>query len=182
MTKIKYSCDKCGKQFTKLGSMKKHIQSAHEGVMFPCDQYYYQATQDFWKIWWICPKYHCDHCGKKSIHKVILKHIFSLFMKVSSILVICLIIKLQEWVVFRDIFSLNIKSNILAISVIKKLQHRGVFRGILSPNMKVSSILVINVINNLPETVIWRNIFSLNTKVLNILVVFVTKNLPVKII
>ena len=94
-------------------------------------------------------------------NKVILKHIF---MKVSSILVICLIIKLQEWVVFRDIFSLNIKSNILAISVIKKLQHRGVFRGILSPNMKVSSI------------------FSLNTKVLNILVVFVTKNLPVKII
>ena len=109
LTKIKYSCDKCGKQFTKLGSMKKHIQSAHEGVMFPCDQYYYQATQDFWKIWWICPKYHCDHCGKKSIHKVILKHIFSLFMKVSSILVISFIIKLQEWVVYRGIISLNMK-------------------------------------------------------------------------
>ena len=141
LTKIKYSCDKCGKQFTELGSMKKHIQSAHEGVMFPCDQYYYQATQDFWKIWWICPKYHCDHCGKKSIHKVILKHIFSLFMKVFSILVICVIIKIQEWVVFRNIFTLN---------------------------MKVSSILVINVINNLQGMVISRNIFSINMKVLSL--------------
>ena len=136
LTKIKYSCDKCGKQFTKLGSMKKHIQSAHEGVMFPCDQYYYQATQDFWKIWWICPKYHCDHCGKKSIHKVILKHIFSLFMKVSSILVISFIIKLQEWVVYRGIISLNMKvSSFLVICEIKKLQHRRVFRGIFSLNM-----------------------------------------------
>ena len=147
--------------------------------MFPCDKCYHQAKDKglLKKTWWICPwRSFVDN----NLHnKVILKHIF---MKVSSILVICLIIKLQEWVVFRDIFSLNIKSNILAISVIKKLQHRGVFRGILSPNMKVSSILVINVINNLPEKVISRNIFSLNTKVLNILVVFVTKNLPVKII
>ena len=30
-------------------------------------------------------------------NKLILKHIFSLFMKVSSILVICVIIKLQQW-------------------------------------------------------------------------------------
>ena len=35
-------------------------------------------------------------------NKLILKHIFSPFMKVSSILVICVIIKLQEWVVFRN--------------------------------------------------------------------------------
>ena len=35
---IKYPCDKCGKKFTELGSMKKHIQSVHERVMFPCDK------------------------------------------------------------------------------------------------------------------------------------------------
>ena len=86
---------------------------------------------------------------KKSIHKVILKHIFSLFMKVSSILVISFIIKLQEWVVYRGIISLNMKvSSFLVICEIKKLQHRRVFRGIFSLNM-VSSILVNNVINNL---------------------------------
>ena len=42
---IKYPCDKCGKKFTELGSMKKHIQSVQEKVMFPCDKCYYQATE-----------------------------------------------------------------------------------------------------------------------------------------
>ena len=66
-------------------------------------------------------------------NKLFLKHIFSLFINVSSILVICVIIKLQQCVVFRNILSLN---------------------------MKVSSILVINVINNLQGKVISRNIFK----------------------
>ena len=43
--KIKYPCHKCGKQFTELGSMKKHIQSVHEGVMFLCNKCYYQASE-----------------------------------------------------------------------------------------------------------------------------------------
>ena len=62
------------------------------------------------------------------------------------IIMISVIIKLQEWVVFRNIFTLN---------------------------MKVSSILVINVINNLQGKVISKNIFSLNTKILSILVIIV---------
>ena len=36
--KVKYPCDKSGKQFTELDSMKKHIQSVQEKVMFPCDK------------------------------------------------------------------------------------------------------------------------------------------------
>ena len=43
--KVKYPCDKSGKQFTELDSMKKHIQSVQEIVMFPCDKCYYQATE-----------------------------------------------------------------------------------------------------------------------------------------
>ena len=50
-------------------------------------------------------------------------------MKVSSILVISVIIKLHNRVVFRHIFSLNMKVlSILVISVIIKLQHRVIFR------------------------------------------------------
>ena len=43
--KVKYPCDKSGKQFTELDSMKKHIQSVQEKVMFPCDKCYYQAAE-----------------------------------------------------------------------------------------------------------------------------------------
>ena len=121
--KIKYPCHKCGKQFTELGSMKKHIQSVHERVMFPCD------------------KTRCLSMKISSIiliivennlqNKLILKHIFSLFMKVSSILVICVIIKLQQWVVFRNILSLNMKvSSILVINVINNLQGKVISRNI----------------------------------------------------
>ena len=50
-------------------------------------------------------------------------------MKKTSILVISVIIKLQDRVVFRSIFSLNMKvSNILVISVIIKLQDRVILR------------------------------------------------------
>ena len=50
-------------------------------------------------------------------------------MKVSSILVISVIIKLQHRVIFRHIFSLNMKvSSILVISVIIKLHNRVNFR------------------------------------------------------
>ena len=50
-------------------------------------------------------------------------------MKVSSILVIIVIIKLPLRVIFRDIFSLSTKVlGILVISVITKLQRRAIFR------------------------------------------------------
>ena len=56
-----------------------------------------------------------------------------------------MIIKLHNRVVFRHIFSKNMKvSSILVISVIIKLQRDVVFRNIFSLNMKVSSIFVIN--------------------------------------
>ena len=52
-------------------------------------------------------------------------------MKVSSILVISVIIKLQDRIIFRHIFSLNMKvSSTLVISVIINLQNRQIFRDI----------------------------------------------------
>ena len=42
---VKYACDQCGKQFTEDGSLTKHNQSVHEGVMYICSQCGHQATQ-----------------------------------------------------------------------------------------------------------------------------------------
>ena len=57
---------------------------------------------------------------------------------------------------------MEVKS-ILVISVIIKLQREVVFRNIFSLNMKVSSILVISVIIKLQREVILRNIYSVST-------------------
>ena len=35
--KVKYPCDKCGKQFSQKSSLKRHIQSLHERVKYSCD-------------------------------------------------------------------------------------------------------------------------------------------------
>ncbi len=43
--KINYPSDKCGKQLTKLGSMKKPVQSVHEGIKYWCDQCDKQFTE-----------------------------------------------------------------------------------------------------------------------------------------
>ena len=52
-------------------------------------------------------------------------------MKVSSILVIIVIIKLHNRVIFRGIFSLNIReSSTLVISVITKLHTSIIFKDI----------------------------------------------------
>ena len=64
------------------------------------------------------------------------RHIFSLNMKVSSILVISVIIKLQHRVISRDIFSLNMKaSSILVINVIIKLLYAVILTDTKSLNM-----------------------------------------------
>lgn len=39
-----FDCDQCQRQFTKMNSLKTHIQSIHEGVKYACDQCEYQAT------------------------------------------------------------------------------------------------------------------------------------------
>ena len=68
-------------------------------------------------------------------------------MKVSSILVISVILNIHDKAVFRLIFSLYMKVlSILVMSVIIKLHYKRVFRYIFSLNMKVSGILVISVI------------------------------------
>ena len=63
-------------------------------------------------------------------------------------LVISVIIKLHTGVVFRDIFSLNMKVSsiivIIVIIVIIKLHTGVIFGDIFSLNMKVSSIIVIS--------------------------------------
>ena len=43
--KINYASDKCGKQLTKLGSMKKPVQSVNEGIKYWCDQCDKQFTE-----------------------------------------------------------------------------------------------------------------------------------------
>ena len=87
--------------------------------------------------------------------------ITDLNMKVSSILVISVIIKLHKKAVFRNTFSQYMKvSSILVLNVIIKLQQRVIFRHIFNPNMKVSSILVLCVIiklhNNVISSLTWQ--------------------------
>ena len=55
-------------------------------------------------------------------------------------------------------------SSILAISVIIKLQQRQVFRYIFSPNTKVSSILAVNVIIKQEERRVSDFISSISTR------------------
>ena len=57
-------------------------------------------------------------------------------------------------------------SSILVISVIIKPHNRVIFRNIFSLNMKVSSILVISVIIKPHSRVNLRDIFSVSTKLL----------------
>ena len=84
---------------------------------------------------------------KCSLERLVCLHITDLHTKVSNILVISVIIKLQHRVMSRNIFSLNMKvSSILVISVIIILIIREIFRDIFSLYMKESGILVTNVI------------------------------------
>ena len=34
---IKYPCNQCDYQATKQGSLQTHIQSKHEGIKYPCN-------------------------------------------------------------------------------------------------------------------------------------------------
>ena len=62
-------------------------------------------------------------------------------------IIINVIINLHNSVIFRDIFSLNIRVSSIPVIIVIIMQHnRAVFRYTFSRNMKVSSILVINVI------------------------------------
>ena len=74
------------------------------------------------------------------------------------------IIKLQHSQVSIIIFSLNMKvSSILVISVILNLHYRVIFKHIFSLNMEVSSILAINAIIKLHSRAIFRDIYSEST-------------------
>ena len=42
--KVRYPCDECGKQFTVQASLKKHLQSVHEGVKYPCSHCDYRSS------------------------------------------------------------------------------------------------------------------------------------------
>ena len=44
---IKYWCDQCDKQFTELGSMKKHIQSVQKSCFLVINVIIKQKTKDF---------------------------------------------------------------------------------------------------------------------------------------
>ena len=68
-------------------------------------------------------------------------------------------------VIWWDITDLYMKvSSFLVISVIITLQIVVIFGNIFSINMKVSSILVISAIIKLFKRIIWRDTFSLNMR------------------
>ena len=96
------------------------------------------------------------------------KNILSLNMKVSDILVISVIFKLQQSKVF-GIICWNIRSerkkwNTFVISAFTKLRNNEVFRDIFSLNTKVSSIPVICVITKLQHREVFENMLILNTE------------------
>ena len=35
---VKYPCNQCDKQFTEQGNLTKHVQAKHEGVKYACNQ------------------------------------------------------------------------------------------------------------------------------------------------
>ena len=41
---LKYSCNKCDKQFKSQGNLTRHIKSAHEGVIYSCNECEYKAS------------------------------------------------------------------------------------------------------------------------------------------
>ena len=43
--RIAVTCDKYGKQFSQKNGLRKHNESAHEGVRYPCEYCDYKATQ-----------------------------------------------------------------------------------------------------------------------------------------
>ena len=75
----------------------------------------------------------------------------SLNMKVSSMLVISVTMKLHSGVIWQLIFNLYMKvSSMLVISATIKLQHRVVWQDIFNHYMMVSSMLVVSVIIKVP--------------------------------
>ena len=82
-------------------------------------------------------------------------------MKVSSILVISVIIKLHKMDIFRHILSLNMKvSDILVTSVIIKERGGTIFGHIFSLNIMLFSIPKISGIIKLHSRVVFRDISS----------------------
>ena len=82
----------------------------------------------------------------KLLQRQVWSNILSVNMKVSDILVLNAIIKLQYRKILRVIFSQhmnNHKQNTIVISVITKLHNKIIWRHIFSSSMKKSTILVI---------------------------------------
>ena len=88
-------------------------------------------------------------------------------MKVSSILVISVILNLHNRVIFIDIFGLKMKvSSILAISVITKQLTEATFKDTYRFNTRVSSSSVTSVNIKSDEKVSWKNTQNQNTRML----------------
>ena len=69
-----YPCEKCDKYYTYKCDLKKHIQSAHEGIKFPCNNCGYKATHKQALLRHIKSihegiKFPCDLCGYKATRK-----------------------------------------------------------------------------------------------------------------
>ena len=86
-----------------MSNLKTHIQAKHEGVKYACNQCDYQATQQAHLTTHIQAKhedviYACNQCVKLEDWKIS-QLTFSLNMKVSSMLVTSVTIKLHSKVV-----------------------------------------------------------------------------------
>ena len=83
-------------------------------------------------------------------------------MKVSSMLVISVTMKLQKSIVWQDMFNLYMKvSSMIVISVTTKQHNRVILKFIFNLNMKESGIVVIYVTSIFQTRVHWPNISNL---------------------
>ena len=63
-----YQCDKCSYSAGQMGSLKRHIETKHEGIRYPCDLCEFSATRPSDLKTHKDSKhegirYPCDHCG-----------------------------------------------------------------------------------------------------------------------
>ena len=98
----KYACNQCDYQATTQQHLRTHIQSVHEGV-----------------------KYNCNQCDQQFTQQGNLQQLIFNMYNQSSTIVISVTIKLQHRVILKLIFNLNMKvSSMHVTNVTFKLQHR----------------------------------------------------------
>ena len=73
-----FRCETCDSHFVYKSSLKKHVKSVHEGLIYSCDQCKFEAKQQRTLLGHKQTihkgvKYLCDHCNFKSTNQEYLK-------------------------------------------------------------------------------------------------------------